>query len=438
MRRRRADSRQGCGWLAALLLAGLAGPLSAQVSSPTLPQDLFWSGIPQERILAPRDEIDSAIADSRFHLGPVRLSPVISIPELTYDNNVFATAENPTGDFRATISAGVGLILPVSHNFFVRAGIFPAYTWYADLEALRFFGGATGASFIMFANRLTFEGSGNAAKEDVPFSSENQSRVIRNLGTVKVDAEFRLLARLFVYGEGQIQQFRFTGPGAEAAIFDPAETDRTDQTVRAELRYKWSDYVRVAAGYRETRSEFVTSPQLYDNRTSAVIGTIYYDRQTFFVNISGGYSELKPINGSSAPPFSGLTGSSFASYTLVRPLDLQAFAIRGLSYGLTSSYYVSTRYGGGLALRVGWRLKLQGFASAGTDDYSTPFSSGSQLVDRKDDVTSYGGRLDFLFSPRIQMRVTGSDDRYTSNVPGNDRSFFRWLVSLNLGGNLLQ
>jgi hypothetical protein len=108
-----------------------------------------------------------------------------------------------------------------------------------------------------------------------------------------------------------------------------------------------------------------------------------------------------------------------------------------VNYGLTSSYYTSTRYGGGFALRVGWRLKLQGFASSGTDDYSTPFSSAGQLVDRKDDVTSYGGGLDFLFSPRIQMRLSSSEDRYTSNVPGYDRSFFRWSVSLNLGGNLL-
>jgi hypothetical protein len=195
----------------------------------------------------------------------------------------------------------------------------------------------------------------------------------------------------------------------------------------------------LAAGYEETRSEFVSAPQQYDNRTRAGVGTIYYDRQKFFLRVSGAYRELTPTNGSTVTPFSGVTGSSFVSYTLARPLDLQAFASRGPSYGLSSAYYISTRYGGGVALRVGWRLKLQGFASAGTDDYSTPFLvPGGQLVDRKDDTTSYGGGLEFLFSSRFQVRFVGSEDRYNSNVSTYDRSFFRWFVSLNLGGNLLR
>lgn len=433
MTRRRGVHRRslaGRGRWAVLLLAGLTAPLAAQL--PT-------EGIPAERVLAPREEVERAIAESRFRLGPVRLSPEISIGEATYDNNVYGTTEAPQGDFRATISAGFGLILPVTPNVFVRAGIFPAYTWYAELDERRFFGGRYGASALVFAGRLTLEGSAGTSREDVLFSSEAQARVIRNLGSARLGAEFRLLTRLFVYGEGQLQRFRFTGPGAEASVFDPTKTDRTDRSVRAELRYRWSKDVMVSAGYEETRSEFVASPEQYDNRTRAVLGSVYYDRRTLFLRVSGGYRELTPSGGSTVAPFSGLTGASFVSYTVVRPLDLQAFASRAPSYGLSSPYYISNRYGGGVVVRVGWRLKLQGFASAGTDDYSTPvLVPGGQLVGRKDDVRSYGGGLEFLFSPRIQLRFVGSEDRYDSSVSGNDRSFFRWLVSLNLGGNLLR
>jgi hypothetical protein len=31
-----------------------------------------------------------------------------------------------------------------------------------------------------------------------------------------------------------------------------------------------------------------------------------------------------------------------------------------------------------------------------------------------------------LFTSRIQARFAATENRYNSNVPGNDRSFFRW------------
>jgi hypothetical protein len=232
---------------------------------------------------------------------------------------------------------------------------------------------------------------------------------------------------------------RYSGPGAETATLSTSTTDRAAQLVRGEVRYRWNENVRIAAGYEETRAEFVSLPQQYDNVTRAVVGTVYYDRKKLFVKVSGGYSEEEPIHGSTILPFSGMTGSGSVSYTLLRPLDLQAFAGRNLNYGVSSPYYVSSRYGAGMLVRTGWRLSMRGFGSLGTDSYSTPVAVPEVgLVDRRDDVKEYGGSLDFLFSSRIQARFAGTESRYNSNVPVNDRSFFRWSVSLLLGGNLLK
>ena len=60
------------------------------------------------------------------------------------------------------------------------------------------------------------------------------------------------------------------------------------------------------------------------------------------------------------------------------------------------------------------------------------------LVDRVDDVKLYGGSLDFFFTSRFQARFAAVKSLYNSNVPGLNRSFFRWTVSLLLGGNLLK
>jgi hypothetical protein len=392
-----------------------------------------------ERSLLPRAEIDQAIAESRLRLGPVYLSPEIAIPEATYDNNVYGTTENPTGDFRTTVLAGADLILPAGRNFFLRANAFPEYTWYARLAERRFFGGKYGGSFLVFANRLTLEASGGYSKTDVLFSSEVQTRAIQELGVYRVGAELRVLPRLFVYGEGQLQRFRYVGPEGEAVTLPPATTDRTERLFRGELRYRWNDNVRLAAGYEEIRAEFVSLPQQYDNVTKTLVGAIYYDRQTFFLKVSGGYSEEKPSNGSTILPFSGVTGSGSVSYTLARPFALQAFAGRSLGYGVSSPYYVSERYGAGVVIGTRWRLSLRGFGSLGKDIYSTPFElPDGSLVDRRDDVKEYGGSLDVLFTSRIKARFAATESRYNSNVPGDTRSFFHWSASLLLGGNLLK
>lgn len=392
-----------------------------------------------ERSLLPRAEIDQAMAESRFRLGPVYLSPVIAIRDATYDNNIYGTSENPKGDFRTTVLAGVGLILPVGKNVFLRASAFPEYTWYAQLAERRFFGGNYGGSIRVFANRLTLEASGDYSKTDVLFSSEVQTRAIQELDTFRLGAELRVLPRLFVYGEGKLQLFRYSEPGAEQTGLSVSSTDRTTRGVRGEVRYRWNENVRLAAGYDETRAEFASLPQQYDNVTRAVVGTVYYDRGKLFVKVSGGFSEEKPIHDSTILPFSGFIGSGSVSYTLLRPLDLQAFAGRNLNYGLSSAYYVSERYGAGVVIRTGWRLSMGGFGSLGTDSYSTPVAvPGGGLVDRRDDVKDYGGSLDFLFTPRIHARFAATKSLYNSNVPGNDRSFFRWSVSLSFGGNLLK
>ncbi len=392
-----------------------------------------------ERSLLPRAEIEQAMANSRYRLGPVYLSPEIAIREATYDSNIYGTIENPLGDFRTTVAAGFGLVLPVGNNVFFRANAFPEYTWYEKLVQKRFFGGKYGGSVRVFANRLTLEGSGDYSKTDVLYSSEVQAHVIEEVDTARLGAELMVLSRLFVYGEGKLERFGYSGPGTEIGTLFASRTNRTAKSVRGEIRLRWNENVRIAAGYEETRAEFVSLPEQYDNVTRVVVGTVYYDRGKLFVKASGGYTEERPIHGSTILPFSGMTGSGSVSYTLLRPLDLQAFAGRNLNYGLSSTYYISERYGAGLAIRTGWRISLRGYGSLGTDSYTTPVAvSGDGLVDRRDDVKEYGGSLALLLTSRIQASFTVTENRYTSNVPSYDRSFFRWTVSLSLGGNLLK
>jgi hypothetical protein len=388
--------------------------------------------------LLPRAEIDQAISGSRFRLGSVYLTPVLALTQATYDNNIYGTTSNPTGDFLATVSAGVDMILPLGKGVFLRAGAFPAYTWYAQLVENRFLGGQYGAGFLIFSNRLTVEGAAAYSRQNVIYSSESQALVIQNLGTVRLEAEYRILNRLYAYAGGGLQDLSYAGPGVEAGGISQS-TDRKTGRVRAEIRYRPSESVRISGGYEWTRADFVYNPSIYDNTTRSVIGDVYYDRGKLFAHLSGGYMQGSPAHGSTVPPFSGFIGSASLSYSLLRPLNVGGYATRYLTYGQDSPYYVSTRYGASLTVKVGWRLNLQGFGYLGTDSYSTPTSvPGVGLVDRVDDVTGYGAGLNLQLTSRAQLQFLATEEQYNSNVPGVDRSYFRWTVSLSLGGNLLK
>jgi hypothetical protein len=419
--------------------AGRAGPALLFVAfSRTLAGQMPTDEVPKENLVTPQNEVQKELAAGRYSLGPVRLTPAFYIADATYDNNVYGSSENPVGDFRVTIAGGVSLIAPVTPSFFVRATVLPAYTWYATLQERRFFGGNYGGSFLLFANRLSIQGGGGYSREDVLYSTENQQRVIQNLWTAGLGVEYRLLTRLSVYAGGRFQSFQYTGPGAPEALYSPSTTDRSTYLVRAELRYQLVEDLTVAAGAEETQALFVYTPDQYDNRTRAIIGSVYWDRPRYFIHFFGGYRDGYAIHGSTIPPFSGFTGGGYASYSILRWLQVNGFGGRTLSYGTGSPYYVVTRYGGSLGLNIGWRMKLQGFGALGNDSYSTPtVEPDGQLVYRKDDVTTYGGGLQLLITSRLQLSFLATESRYNSNLPQYDRSFFRWFVSLGFGGNLL-
>ena len=82
---------------------------------------------------------------------------------------------------------------------------------------------------------------------------------------------------------------------------------------------------------------------------------------------------------------------------------------------------------------------MRGFGALGDDSYTTTTTlPDGQSVNRKDDVTEYGGGLGFLITHRLRLGFSATESRYNSNVPSADRSYFRWAVSLGFGGNLLQ
>jgi hypothetical protein len=144
------------------------------------------------------------------------------------------------------------------------------------------------------------------------------------------------------------------------------------------------------------------------------------------------------VNGSTFPNYSTTTGSYFASYFILKRLEIQAYGFRGTSYGLTSEnpYFFSTSNGGGINLGVGQRLTLRGYGEFGINDFPVPVVlPGGGSVVRKDKTSSYGGGFSYAFLKQASLTALASEVKLDSNVPGQSRTVTRITTTINLSGD---
>src|SRR5262249_5987931 len=144
--------------------------------------------------------------------------------------------------------------------------------------------------------------------------------------------EVNLAQRWSVYAGGAGQRLRYSRQGPFVSEESLKNLDRDDFTARAGMRYRWTAFFDIAAGVEGTQANFVEASQTSDNRTTAYLLGIYYNRERLFINLSGGYRIGEPHNGSTYPSYSNGTGSYFLSYFLSQPIELQAYGRQGTQY----------------------------------------------------------------------------------------------------------
>lgn len=430
------SARGGAAPSGRVILVAIAAILQAAIARAQLTSDQ----LPRDRIIPTEEQVRLDLERSRFRLGPIRLLPSLELSQAGYDNNVFGTADEepiePVSDWSATISAGLRGVLPVGSKVYVRADVLPAYIWYRELTGRRTLGGSYGASLFGFFNRMSLEVRGHADQSIGALNSEVETRVVRRQydGGVNVEVDLTRALSAFVGGDAQRLQFRLGGE-APVLLIDVEEFDRTEGLARAGLRYRFSESASVSVGAEATRTEFDNVP-LRNNETRAYLLGIHFARPRFYLALAGAYREGRPYGSSAFPEYSTPSGSYFLSYYVNRALEFRVYGNRRVAYGGDpgTPYYIDTRNGAGINVQVRPRLLLRGFGEFGENDYDLLVPVGDRLVKRKDPVTTYGGGFSLLLYRDLVLTAVASEIHHTSNVPGLERTIFRFTTSLSLRG----
>lgn len=397
--------------------------LFARTASAQLTSDL----VPRGRLVPRGEQIRRDLEDARYHVGPFRVQPRLSIRDLGYNNNVFGTTDNPVSDWTATVAGGAHWTLPFGPKTYFRGDVIPEYTYYQKLSDRRFFGGTYNVGALALMNHLSLAATAGSAKNMALLSSELEAPVIRRTNNFEIDGELEFSRALSLFGNvaGDRPRYSIGALGTDIAAVN--QLDRNDAAARAGIRFRPLSFFDVSIAQERTTSKFTVDPLHRDNSGRAVLVGFHYDRPRAFANMTIGRRTGDATNGSTFPKFTTTTGSLFVGYSLVAPITLEPYWQGRLQYGLSSTqpYFIETRYGLGLRYRIGNRFVVRGFGEIGSNDYNIPGHGTPGVAVRKDDVKTYGASFAARTYRRMAVTIGLSKSDYTSNLDAFSRSIIR-------------
>ncbi|MEO8429912.1 MAG: hypothetical protein ABI592_00275 [Acidobacteriota bacterium] len=438
MSRRPTASRSPTRWLAMALVFG--GALASRKAMAQVGGD----DVPRQRTIPAREQLEAEIESSRYHLGPFFIHPVFQIRALGYDNNVFGVPEvgaRAVSDWTGDIFGGVRLLQRLGSRMYIRAEALPEYTWYLHLSQRRALGGYYGASWIGVFNKVSFDANGSTNRSTAILSADTLALTSESLRVASAGAEVEVGGPLAVFARAGTQERRyFTDAETPAEIQNASDLNRREDVGRVGLRLRVRRNLDVSALVEQTRVRFEAAARAAagDNESTGYLVGLGYSAPRFFLHLSGGYRKGHGVSGSTFPDYSTTTGSYFASYFILKRLEIQAYGFRGTSYGLTSEnpYFFSTSNGGGVNLGIGQRLTLRGYGEFGINDFPVPVVlPGGGSVVRKDKTASYGGGFTYAFLKQASLTALASEVKLDSNVPGQSRTVTRITTTINLSGD---
>lgn len=396
---------------------------SAQFSQYTEPGSLL------ERGTSRKEQMERAVENARWRLGPLRLSPWFTIRDAAYVSDVFAGSreevpglEEEEPDFTITAGAGLQGFVPIGPKAFFTFDALPHYVYWQEQEDRRRLNGYYGVSLLGFFNRLTTEATARRAEEQGVLTPEFEQRIHSRQDRIEGLIELELTPALFLFASGSsLETSALTADlGNDPRLPPFQELDREERVLRGGLELRFRERLRVAAGAERSEVDFLEPG--HDRSNSGTSPLLEWGYQGPRLDITGGvaFRSLEPEGGSEFVPFDETTGQIQATWTPRWRLSYSVYGSRNLVYSLEEdvSHFLSDRFGAAITARIGQESSVSLFGETGVHDYAT----AAAALAREDDFTAYGTRLSLSLRERVRLNVGVSRSEIESPIPGLDRS----------------
>jgi hypothetical protein len=408
------------------LLLGTALPVVAQYRTPGTSITISEGR---------RTQLETAIEEARWNLGPVRVQPWIGFRDLVYQDNI-PTTEGPVDDIHGSAGAGLKFYLPVGTDVVVAAHALPEYNFWIDLDDRNQVIGRYGLGVFAFLNRLELEITGRRI-EDVTFVSGEFLRQLPQIqDTFDGKAQLRITGALALAVSGNVSTLDyedFKDSNQTLLPDDPGILlDREETKLRAGIRYLLrSEGGFFGVGVQDEETSFDLSPERNNEGASIYVeGLLKGNKMDIAFDIAQRDLEASLPNGS-FPGFQETTGGLLLAFHPRTTSELQLYARRGLSYSALSSnsYYSANSYGVAAELDLSRRSNLRAFYEIGESDYF----GGLDGLDQDEDVNAWGATMNTKLGRLLNLRLGYRLTEYDSIALDRDREVEEILFGLSIG-----
>lgn len=381
-----------------------------------------------------QEQLDKALEEALWQLGPIRLAPWIGLRDLAWNANPAGAAEeaDPEGDLSATAGAGLRAYLPTGPSVVWSAHALPEYVWFADDDARRRVNGRYGAGVFAFFNRLTLQATATRVEALEILSAEVPEQANARQDTVAVAGEVELGFSTSVFAGASSRRVENLLNQEERESGPPLDRlDRDEETLRAGLRYRPRERWSFAAGMEWTETDLPSGARNLSSSGEAPIVEVAYTGPKYFLTTQAAFRTLEPEGDSAFPETETTTYSAQLGLEGNR-LSPVLYGRRTLSLAVSEGYshFETQVVGLSAGLRLGHRTDLGAFWETGASDFT---AIDPAVPAREDDLVSFGADLGLQVGRALQIHLGGYRTEFDSNLPGEDRTVTVFSTGVSLG-----
>jgi hypothetical protein len=299
---------------------------------------LAWSATP-----ATGQDWGSPADGARMQVGPVALTPTISLTRIGIDPNVFNDESNPKSDFSATLQPAANAWVRLGRNWLtINSQV--SYTHFQEFADQRSLNTNQRVRLDVPFNRVRlFVGGGYANLKERP-GLDIDLRARRAVGAQSAGADFRIATKTTLQVSAERTTERFV-PNALSSGIDLASTlNRDTNTVSLDLGQTLTPFTTVVLRGAVQQVRFVDDSS-HDNTSQQVTAGFTFNQLALVRGqLSVGLLNIQPLGNSIAPGFLGYAADVNVSYMFRSSTQFGLRLQRSINYSSDPlvSYFVLT------------------------------------------------------------------------------------------------
>ena len=407
------------------LLAGGAKGQFFQFTSP---------GGPEGQPESTKDRLERELRDVPWHIGPVRVAPLVGLRDTSYVRDIFGGSER--SDITATVGAGFRAYLRTGPKVTWIGQVLPEYVWWQKDEDARRLNLSYGIEALGLFNRLTLDVAASRSEQQRILTPEVTLPVNAGSDVARLDAEVEATSTLFPFASARWgRQEGLADERDDPRINGIALLDRDETLVRAGVRWRPRAGWMVGLGAERSRVDFYRPELDSSNEGTAPILELVIDRRQLYFSADLAARSLTAREGSRFTAFHGVTGNLGLNLLPGSRLQVWIYANRNLVYSVSPEYPYLDDERIGFSAGAGFDrgLSVRVYVEAGSNDY---VASSPGTPQRSDDLTAVGGSLRISLTSSLALVVQATRIEYDSNLPANNRSYTSGGLTIALRGNL--